>query len=268
MSPELARGAAPVRTLVVDDEEITASAHAAYLGRVGGFEVAGIAHTGREAVRQLRVALGDSAGSVPARDDPVPDSASRALATPAPDDRPAGIDLVLLDMNLPDLHGLDLCRQIRSAGLETDVIAITAVREVGVVRASLSLGIVQYLIKPFTYATFADRLRTYLDFRRGFGDDRLLATQGEVDDTFVRMRSVAPAAYEKGLSEGTLQLVVQALAGAPHALSATELSDAAAVSRVTARRYLEHLVATGVAAKSSRYGAPGRPEVEYRLTGR
>ncbi|MDF2444627.1 MAG: hypothetical protein JWR01_2830, partial [Subtercola sp.] len=65
-----------------------------------------------------------------------------------------------------------------------------------------------------------------------------------------------------------LQRVVEALAAAPGALSASELSDAAAVSRVTARRYLEHLVASGAAEKTSRYGTPGRPEVEYRLTRR
>ncbi|PPF75297.1 two-component system response regulator [Subtercola sp. Z020] len=215
----------PMRVLIVDDEEITASAHAAYVERLTGFSVAGVAHTGHEAIRLLR--------------------------------RPDTVDLVLLDMNLPDTHGLDLCRQIRSAGLDLDVIAITAVREVGVVRASVSLGIVQYLIKPFTFATFADRMRSYLDFRRSFDDDgRLLATQGDVDHTLGALRTVAPPAHDKGLSEGTLQLVVAALAAAPSALSATELSDSAAISRVTARRYLEHLVASGAATKSARYGAP------------
>ncbi|WP_437440963.1 hypothetical protein [Rathayibacter oskolensis] len=36
------------------------------------------------------------------------------------------------------------------------------------------------------------------------------------------------------------------------------------MSRVTARRYLEHLADTGVAERAPRYGSPGRPELEYR----
>jgi response regulator of citrate/malate metabolism len=36
------------------------------------------------------------------------------------------------------------------------------------------------------------------------------------------------------------------------------------LSRVTARRYVEHLADSGVVGRGARYGAPGRPEVEFR----
>ena len=75
------------------------------------------------------------------------------------------VELVLLDMNLPDLHGLDIARRMRAAGLFADIIAITAVRELNIVRSAVATGVVQYLIKPFTYATFADKLRSYRLFR-------------------------------------------------------------------------------------------------------
>ncbi|MFC6023207.1 helix-turn-helix domain-containing protein [Plantactinospora solaniradicis] len=47
-------------------------------------------------------------------------------------------------------------------------------------------------------------------------------------------------------------------------MSATEVSTRAGISRVTARRYLEHLVSMGRVSRNPGYGAPGRPEMECR----
>lgn len=51
--------------------------------------------------------------------------------------------------------------------------------------------------------------------------------------------------------------------GAPSARSAAEVADATGTSRVTARRYLEHLAAQGLVVRGARHGHSGRPEVEY-----
>jgi response regulator of citrate/malate metabolism len=226
-----------IRVLVVDHEPITAEAHAEYVRRLPGFEVAGVAHDGREAVRLLRDGAADEG---------------------------APIDLVLLDMNLPDIHGLDLCRRIRASGLEVDVIAITAVRDVAVVRASVSLGIVLYLIKPFTFSTFAEKLESYRGFSAKLERGELLATQSEVDASFATLRTPGQPQLDKGLSQPTLDAVIAAVRASDGAVSASELGERLELARVTARRYLEHLVAEGVLARSARYGTPGRPEYEYR----
>lgn len=144
---------AAVRVLIVDDEPTTADAHAEYLRPIPGFEVAGIALSSSTAIKVLRESLDSTDGDGPAR-----------------------INLILLDMNLPNLFGLELCRRIRTSGVEVDVIVITAVREVAVVRAAVSLGIVQYLIKPFRFSTFAERLNGYLDYRRRLSESDGLAT--------------------------------------------------------------------------------------------
>jgi response regulator of citrate/malate metabolism len=228
-----------VRVLIVDDETITASAHAEYLRRVPGFAVAGIAHTGSAAVKLLRESreTGDSP-----------------------------IDLILLDLNLPDVHGLELARRIRTSGIEVDVIAITAVRDVAMVRAAVSLGVVLYLIKPFRFRTFAERLNGYLDYRQHLADSGGLATQHDVDATFASLRSPEPPALDKGISRETLNAVLRELRHSKNGISATELSAILPLSRVTARRYLEHLVDTEPVTRRARYGTPGRPEIEYRWT--
>jgi response regulator of citrate/malate metabolism len=228
-----------IRVLVVDDEPITADAHAEYVRRLPGFEVAAVAGDGREALRLLR---DSSAGEPPA----------------------SSIDLVLLDMNLPDIHGLDLCRRIRASGLEVDVIAITAVRDVAVVRASVSLGIVLYLIKPFTFPTFAEKLENYRGFSAKLERGEILATQGEVDASFASLRAPGQPQLDKGLSQPTLDAVIAAVRASAGAVSANELGVQLELARVTARRYLEHLVAAGVLERAPRYGTPGRPEFEYR----
>jgi response regulator of citrate/malate metabolism len=235
-----------IRVLVVDDDVLTAEAHALYVGRLDGFEVAAVAHTGGEALRLVAEA------------------------------GPEGIDLVLLDMTLPDMHGLEVCRRLRAAGRATDVVAVTAVRDQAVVRSSVTAGIVQYLIKPFTFAAFAEKMAAYVGYREGLGAGSGSTTQLQVDRALAALRSPASdARLPKGMSAETLDLVRgiargdrTAARGAEGAegVSAAEVSGALDVSRVTARRYLEYLADVGQVERVPRYGTPGRPELGYRWT--
>ncbi len=70
----------------------------------------------------------------------------------------------------------------------------------------------------------------------------------------------------KGLSAETLDRVVAALAARPDA-SATEIGDDLDISRVSARRYLEHLASAGRAIRTLDYSTKGRPSTRYRLHG-
>ena len=218
-----------VRVLVVEDEATAAEAHGAYVRRVPGFELAGTARSAAEAARFL-------AGGDP-------------------------VDLVLLDMHLPDGHGLALLQRVRAAGHRCDVIAVTSARDAEVVRNAVAQGVVLYRLTPFTFATCRAKLGQYAAYRDSLDADRL--DQDDVDALLGSLRT-ASNAVPKGMSAETLREVTAALREADGGLSATEVAERVGASRVTARRYLEHLADGGRLERQPRYGRSGRPEVEYR----
>ncbi len=220
-----------IGVLIVDDERLTRELHTHYVERIEGFQVVGEcsgAHTAVTAVLER--------GDV--------------------------IDLVLLDMTMPDGSGLDVARYIRSRAADVDIMAITAVRDAENVRAAAALGIAQYLVKPFTFATFRERLEQYRDYRQRAAETAGDATQAEIDALLGALRPAAPAALPKGLAPATLDRVA-AVARAAGAISAAEAAERLGMSRVAARRYLEHLADEKRVERSARYGTPGRPETEY-----
>jgi response regulator of citrate/malate metabolism len=223
-----------IRTLIVDDDARVAEIHCSYVDRVHGFVVAGVANRGFEALRRVV------------------------------EERP---DLVLLDIYLPDLTGLEVCRRLRAAGNRDDVIAVTAARDVDTVRGALGLGVAQYLVKPFGFPAFRDKLERYAAFhaRAQRGGE---AEQQEIDALLGELRSSTALPLPKGLSRETLELVARTLRAADQPLGAAETADAAGLSRVTARRYLEHLVQAKDAELELRYGRSGRPEHRYRWADR
>ena len=220
----------PIRVLVVEDDPIAAEAHAAYVQRLERFTLAGVAHSAGEALRLLRR-------------EPV--------------------DLVLLDLHLPDGHGLALLQRLRAEGVLADVIAVTSARDRDVVRRAATQGVAHYLLKPFTYAGFRAKLEQYASYRLQLAETAESVVQGEVDAMFGALHRPATA-MPKGMSEETLAAVLATLRDSAAGLSATEIAERTGTSRVTARRYLEHLADTGEVTRGHRYG-PGRPEVEYRL---
>ncbi|MFD1213149.1 response regulator [Arthrobacter sp. GCM10027362] len=230
---------APIRVLVVEDEEIAAAAHAEYVRRVDGFELAAVARTGSEALSLLGLSQQRHGPHVP-------------------------VDLVLLDMNLPDYHGLDILRRIRGAGLPVGIIAVTAVRELPMVRKAIASGVAQYLIKPFTFAAFSDKLHHYRQFRESLAQHGQATTQAAVDMALAALRTPGPATVPKGLSEDTLENVIGLLRDGGSPVSAVEVGERLGMSRVTARRYLEHLAEQNTVSRTPRYGTRGRPEFEYR----
>ena len=85
---------------------------------------------------------------------------------------------------------------------------MTSARDLAVVREGVSLGVVQYVLKPFTFATLRDRLVRYARVPRGGGRGERAGRGGPGAG---RAAGAAPAALPKGLSAPTLERVTVAL---------------------------------------------------------
>ncbi|MFJ4471609.1 response regulator [Streptomyces sp. NPDC089424] len=219
-----------IEVLVVDDDTRVARVNAAYVGKVPGFRVAGEAHSAAGALRRL-------------------DALPR-------------VDLVLMDHYLPDGTGLAAVQEMRRRGHQTDVIMVTAARDVSTVRAAMRQGALQYLVKPFAFAGLRAKLEAYAALRRtldGGGE----AEQAEVDRIFGALSATSEPDLPKGHSPTTAELVRQALMHAESPLSAQEIAERTGVSRQTAQRYLKLLERTGRATLTLKYGDAGRPEHRY-----
>lgn len=220
-----------IRVLLVDDDPLTLELHRTYLARLDGFAVAGECTGARAALTAVRERPG------------------------------AGVfDLMLLDVTMPDGSGLEVLRALRASGAALDVIAITGVRDAETVRQMAALGVFHYLVKPFAFAVFRERLEQYRAYRAQAHGTTGPATQAEIDALL--SRSTGAIVLPKGLSATSLERVTAELR-ARGPLSAREAAERLGLSRVAVRRYLEHLVVEGVAVRGARYGTRGRPETEY-----
>jgi DNA-binding response OmpR family regulator len=70
-----------------------------------------------------------------------------------------GLDVVILDIGLPDMSGLEVARAIRGDGIETSILMLTARDTVNDRVSGLDAGADDYVVKPFAYAEVAARLR-------------------------------------------------------------------------------------------------------------
>ena len=226
-----ARSGDDLTVLVVDDDPAVATLHRRFVDAHPRFTTVAVAHSGEAALTAV------------------------ARAHP---------DLVLLDFHLPGMSGLDVLRQVRSSGTsQPEVIAVTAARDVESVTRARIAGVRHYLVKPFTASDLRERLDAVADEKSGAaaGVPDAELDQDRIDDLLAgRIRS---ARLPKGLSAETLARVHATVARMSEA-SAAEIGDAAGLSRVSSRRYLEHLVATGDVERDLDYGTAGRPRTRYR----
>ncbi len=224
-----------IRTLIIEDDFRVAEINAAYVSMDSDFEVIGIAHTaalGYELVIK---------------------------------ERP---DLVLLDLYLPDEHGLELFARLQqlARGTKPDVFVITAARDSQSLKDAIQLGAATYIVKPFNGHELIERLRIYksgLQRLKQSGE----VSQAEVDAAVALMRgSKIKELSESASNNPTTSLIAACLQRNSEAMSASEIADELRISRATAQRYLSQMADRKIVSLELQYGNAGRPINKYRLS--
>lgn len=220
-----------LRVLVVDDAPAVAQLHGMFVSAHAACELVGTAASGPDAV-----------------------AAIRALSP----------DLVLLDVHLPGFSGIEALRAVRADASITqpEVVAVTAARDVDTVRDARLMGVRHYLVKPFTAHELHDRIDDVIAERGA------AASGGHLDQSRIDavMRLAARRSLPKGLTRETLDLVHAALVRLDGG-TAADVAGELGLSRVSCRRYLEHLADEGAARRTMDYATAGRPSTRYLLAG-
>nr|WP_132746732.1 response regulator [Scopulibacillus darangshiensis] len=224
-----------IRALIVEDDPMVAEINKGYLESIQGFSCTGVVSNVSDGMAFLK-------------DNPV--------------------DLVLLDIFMPKKNGLELLAEIRKKKKGIDVIVISAASDIEHIKASLRLGAVDYLIKPFEFKRFNAALQKYQK-EQEFLRAQEKVNQDELDRLLLKKdayESKLPPDLPKGLTLPTLQKTIDQINKMETDGFSTEaLAVKVGVSRISMRKYLQFLTDIGFVFIKMDYGGVGRPVYKYHL---
>ena len=173
------------------------------------------------------------------------------------------VDLIVLDVYMPHMDGLETLRTIRNRQIPVDAIMVTAANDRSSVEEALHLGIVDYLVKPFTFDRFQMALEKYISQTNAFRDFDTL-NQKNIDHIIDNSRKKSEDAFPKGIQEKTLLLIMEYLKdNADNWFTGDEIAEQVGLTGVTVRRYMNYLAESGRVTAEMNYETGGRPCMRY-----
>ena len=218
-----------INVLVVEDDPMVAQLHEHYLSQIKGFELCDMCRNGDEALRLLQ---------------------SRSY------------DLLILDVFMPSMDGLQLLAKIRENGFDVDVIIVSAANDKDKIKQALRLGAVDYIIKPFEFERFNLALNNYLK-RYHIVENQDIIEQSKLDKTIIRIEKEPVVTLPKGLDKNTLSVVWKCILTFDGMFTTEEVSAKVGISRVSIRKYLEFLKSVRLLKLDLHRGSVGRPVYKY-----
>lgn len=220
-----------LKIVIIEDDPMVLELHRQYIGKMPEYKLVGCAQSGEEGLKLLA------------------------------DQNP---QLAIVDIYMPGINGLQLLKNIRSSGLNTDVILVTAAHDTESVQQGIQYGATDYIIKPFTYQRLRKSLLNYWRYYDKLQSSNRLS-QKEVDmlKAGARSEEAADDDLPKGLQYSTLELILKVLKEKEGYFSVLEVSEGLGISRVTVRRYVNYLKDIGWLKEMLSYGPVGRPSQKF-----
>lgn len=177
------------------------------------------------------------------------------------------VDLIVLDQYMPQMSGLEVLREIRKSELAVQVIMVTAANDTATIEAALRLGIVDYLIKPFSNSRFNQALDNFKNRMLTLNEAPML-NQKMIDDMISLNTATNMNSNElpKGIQVATLERLREYMKEhADMELTVEDIADDIGVSRVTVRRYMNYFLERREIIGRMNYETGGRPSMLYRF---
>ena len=221
-----------IKVLIVEDDPMVIKFNTHYLEQVEGFKLTAVARSAEDALDILKSKK---------------------------------IDLILLDIYMPGINGLELLSKLRKMDKSVDVMVVSAAKDSLSIKKALQYGAADYLIKPFEFERFKAALERYLKGENliRIQDD---LSQEDLDKHFlIRQQESSEVHIPKGLDKNTLRLTWENLLTLPdNYYSTEEIAQFVGISRISMRKYIFFLQEFGALKKDIVYGSPGRPIYKYK----
>ena len=246
------------RVLIVEDDPMVGMINSQFVKKAEGFEVAGMCRNGQEAVDFLSTNT---------------------------------VDLILLDVYMPVMNGVETLKKIRAMKISAEVIMVTAANDNATIEETMHLGVHDYLIKPFTFERFFASLEKFKN-RKQLLNENPVMDQSCVDNLILHGQTGAtgtgsadgagsskdlksgdagaagkaelPEKLPKGIQRKTLSRIVDYFENNSSWSSTDMISETLGISIVTVRNYMNFLVKSKIVLEDINYGTGGRPSMLYK----
>lgn len=173
------------------------------------------------------------------------------------------VDLVVLDVFMPFMNGVEFLKKLREQKLKTEVIMVTAANDTATLEETMHLGVIDYLVKPFALERFQVALEKFTAKMNAINGSDVL-DQNLIDSIISNSPQKKSKEYPKGIQEKTLERIKTCFENKNDWHSVEIIAEKLGISIVTVRHYVNYLVKEGFLQESINYETGGRPSMLYK----